>query len=62
MGPKSNLSRRLNCLNIAPGINPLEERGEIKDLAPEMRIAGLTLDDHRMHTMFIDALHTEYEV
>ena len=34
----------------------------IEDLAAEMRIAGLTLDDHMLYTIFIDALPAEYEV
>ena len=32
-GAKSDLSRRLNSFNIAPGSNPLEEMGRIEDLA-----------------------------
>ena len=36
--------------------------GRIEDLAAEMRTAGLTLDDHMLYTIFIDALPAEYEV
>ena len=36
--------------------------GWIEDLAAEMRTAGLTLDDHMLYTIFIDALPAEYEV
>ena len=36
--------------------------GRIEDLAAEMRAAGLTLDDHTLYTIFIDALIAEYEV
>ena len=61
-GAKSDLSRRLNSFKIAPGSNPLEEMGRIEDLAAEMRTAGLTLDDHMLYTIFIDALPAEYEV
>ena len=58
-GAKSNLSRRLNSFNIAPGSNPLEEMGRIEDLAAEMRTAGMTVDDHMLYTIFIDALPAE---
>ena len=61
-GAKSDLSRRLNSFKIAPGSNPLEEMGRIEDLAAEMSTAGLTLDDHMLYTIFIDALPAEYEV
>ena len=61
-GAKSDLSRRLNSFNIAPRSSPLEEMGRIEDLAAEMRTAGMTLDDHMMYTIFIDALPAEYEV
>ena len=59
---KSDLSRCLNNVKIAPGSNPLEEMGGTEDLAAEMRSAGLTLDDHMMYTIFIDALPAEYAV
>ena len=36
--------------------------GGIEDFATEMRTAGITLDDHMLYTIFIDALPTEYEV
>ena len=36
--------------------------GRIEDLAAEMRRAGLTLNDHMLSTIFIDALPAEYEV
>ena len=36
--------------------------GRIEDLAAEMRAAGMTLDDHTLYTIFIDALPAEYEV
>ena len=36
--------------------------GRIDDLAAEMRTAGITLDDHILYTIFIDALPAEYEV
>ena len=62
MGAKSDLSRRLNSCKIAPGSNPLEEMGTIEDLTAEMGTAGLTLDDHMLYTIFIDALPSEYEV
>ena len=55
-GGKSDLSRRLNSFNIAPGSNPLEEMGRIEDLAAEKRTAGMTLDDHMLYTMFFYAL------
>ena len=61
-GAKCDLSRRLNSFKIAPGSNPLEEMGRIEDLAAEMRTAGMTLDDHMLYTIFIDALPAEYEV
>ena len=61
-GAKSDLSRRLNSFKIAPGSNPIEEMGRIEDLAAEMRAAGLTLYDHMLNTIFIDALPAEYEV
>ena len=61
-GAKSELSRRLNSFNIAPGSNPLEEMGRIEDLAAEMRTAGMTLDDHMLYTIFIHALPAGYEV
>ena len=61
-GAKSSLSRRLNIFKIAPGSNPLEEIGRIEDLATEMRTAGITLDDHMLYTIFIDALPAQYEV
>ena len=61
-GGKSDLSPCLNSLKIAPGSNPLEEMGRIEDLSAEMRTAGLTLDDHMLYTIFIDALPAEYEV
>ena len=61
-GAKSDISRRLNSFKIAPGSNPLEEMGRIEDLAAEMRTSGLTLDDHMLYTIFIDALPAEYEV
>ena len=34
----------------------------IEDHAAEMRTAGMTLDDHMLYTIFIDALPAEYEV
>ena len=34
----------------------------VEDLAAEMRTAGMTLDDHMLYTIFIDALLAEYEV
>ena len=61
-GAKYDLSRRLNSFNIAPGSNPLEEMGRIEDLDAEMRTAGMTVDDHMLYTIFIDALPAEYEV
>ena len=61
-GAKSDLSRRLNSFIIAPASNPLEEMGRIEDLAAEMRAAGMSVDDHMLNTIFIDALPTEYEV
>ena len=36
--------------------------GRIEDLAAEMRTAGLTVDDHMLCTIFIDAFPAEYEV
>ena len=36
--------------------------GRIEDLAAEKRTAAMTLDDHMLHTNFIDALPAEYEV
>ena len=36
--------------------------GRIEGLVAEMRTAGLTLDDHMLYTIFIDALPAEYEV
>ena len=36
--------------------------GRIEDLAAEMRTAGMTLDDHMLYTISIDALPAEYEV
>ena len=36
--------------------------GRIEDLAAEMHTAGMTLDDHMLYTIFIDALPAEYEV
>ena len=36
--------------------------GRIEDLAAEMRTAGMTVDDHMLYTIFIDALPAEYEV
>ena len=62
MGTKPDLSRHLNSCKIAPGSNPLEDMGRIEDLAAEMCTAGLTLDDHMLYTIFIDALPTKYEV
>ena len=56
-GAKSDLSRRLDSFKIAPGSNPLEKMSRIEDLA-----AGMTLDDHMLWTIFIDALPAEYEV
>ena len=35
--------------------------GRIEDLAAEMRTAGMTVDDHMLYTIFIDALPAEYE-
>ena len=61
-GAKPDLSRRLNSFKRAPGSNPLEEMGKIEDVAAEMRSAGMTLDDHMLCTIFIDALPAEYEV
>ena len=58
----SDFSRRLNSFKIAPASNPLEEMGRIDGLAAEMRTAGLTLDDHMLHTIFLDALPAEYDV
>ena len=60
-GTKSDLSRCLNSFKIAPGSNPLE-MGRIEDLAAKTRTAGLTLDDHMLYTIFINALPAEYEV
>ena len=59
---KSDLSRRLNSLKIAPGSNPLEEMGRIEDIAAEIRTAGLTLGDYMLYTIFIDVSPAEYEV
>ena len=61
-GQKSDLSRRLSSFTITPGSNPLEEMGRIEDLASEMRTAQMTLDDHMLYTIFIDARPAEYEV
>ena len=61
-GAKSDLSRRLNGFKIAAGSNPLQEMGRIKDLAAEIRTAGMTLDDHMLYTIGINALPAEYEV
>ena len=36
--------------------------GRIEDLAAEMRAAGMSVDDHMLYTIFIDALPAEYEV
>ena len=36
--------------------------GKIETVAAEMRTAGLTLEDHMLYTIFIDALPAEYEV
>ena len=36
--------------------------GRIEDLAAEMHTAGMALDDHMLHTIFVDALPAEYEV
>ena len=58
-GAKSDLSRRLNSFKIAPGSNPLEEMGRIEYPAAAMRTAGMTLDDHMLYTVFIDALPAE---
>ena len=59
---QSDLSRRLNSFKIAPGTNPLDVMGRIEDLAVEMRTAGMSLDDHMLYAIFIDALPAEYEV
>ena len=36
--------------------------GRIEDLAAKMRTAGMTLDDHMLYTIFIDALPAEHKV
>ena len=36
--------------------------GRVEDLAAEIHTEGLTLDDRMLYTIFIDALHAEYEV
>ena len=36
--------------------------GRIEDLDAEMRREGLTIDEHMLYTIFIDALAAEYEV
>ena len=61
-GAKSDLSRRHDSFEIASGSNPLEKMGRVEDLPAEMRSAGMTLDDHMLYTIFIDALPAEYEV
>ena len=58
-GAESDLSRRLNRFNIAPGSKPPDEMGRIEDHAAEMRTAGMTVDDHMLYTIFIDALPAE---
>ena len=52
----------MNRFMIAPGSNPIKEMGRIEDLAAEMRTAGLSLDNHMLYNIFIDALLAEYEV
>ncbi|MUG03827.1 hypothetical protein ECC01_23030 [Bacillus tequilensis] len=47
---------------MAPGSTPLEAIDRIEDLAAEMRTAGMSLDDHMLYTIFIDAPPAEYEV
>ena len=61
-GAKSDLSRLLNSFKIAPGRNLYEEMGRIEHLAAEMRTAGMTLHDHMLYTISIDALPAEHEV
>ena len=36
--------------------------GRVEDLVAEIHTEGLTLDDRMLYTIFIDALHAEYEV
>ena len=36
--------------------------GRVEDLAAEIHTEGLTLDDRMLYTIFLDALHAEYEV
>ena len=61
-GTKSDLSRRINSVDMAPGSNLLEELGRIVDLATEMHTTGFVLGDHMLYTIFVDALPTEYDV
>ena len=44
-------------IKIAPGSNP-----RIENLAAGMRTAGITVDDHMLYTIFVDALPAEYVV
>ena len=49
-------------VKIGPGSNPLEEMARIEDHAAEMRTAGMTISDHMLYIIFIDARPAEYEV
>ena len=57
-----NVSQQYLHETVSGPKDPLEEMGRIEDHAAEMRTAGLTLDDHILYTIFIDALPAEYEV
>ena len=62
VGAKSDLSRRLNGLKIAPRSNSLEDMGKIEDRAAKMRTAGLALDNPMLYIVSIDAPPAECEV
>ena len=61
IGQQNKLRKKLN-FQIARGSDPVESVLEIEDIAAELSLSGVAVDQQHIYSLFVSALHAEYNL
>ena len=60
IGQQNKLRKKLNNFQMVKVSNPVEALLEIEDIAAELSLSGVAVDQQHVYSLFVSALPTEY--
>jgi len=62
IGEQNKLRQKLNNFQMVKGSNPVEALLEIEDIAAELSLSGVAVDQQHVYSLFVSALPAEYNL